>query len=157
MPARASAPNAESDNRVVSTGAPAASQLQPPGCAGAWGRSVVPVEVVVVEPPVADPPLPEPELELDPELELATRAGARRPRAGARRAELVLDEPPPTQTLPEHVSVAPQVPQLSVPPQPSATVPQLSPAGQVGLGVQPHTVGGCRRRRRSAARCRCRS
>ena len=32
-------------------------------------------------------------------------------------------------------------PQLTVPPQPLGTVPQLSPAGQVVIGVQPQTLG----------------
>jgi hypothetical protein len=31
------------------------------------------------------------------------------------------------------------VPQESIPPQPSETVPQSSPAGHVVIGVQPHT------------------
>ncbi len=33
------------------------------------------------------------------------------------------------------------MPQVSVPPQPSAIVPQLSPAGHVVFGVQPQTLG----------------
>jgi hypothetical protein len=33
-----------------------------------------------------------------------------------------------------------QVPQLTVPPQPSSTVPQVSPWGQVVSGVQTHTL-----------------
>src|SRR5262249_22184698 len=44
-----------------------------------------------------------------------------------------LATPPPPQ-----VCGAAQVPQLSVPPQPSAKVPQLSPAGQLLAGVQTH-------------------
>src|SRR5438132_932251 len=32
-------------------------------------------------------------------------------------------------------------PQLAMPPQPSSTLPQLAPAGQVTDAVQPHTLG----------------
>jgi hypothetical protein len=41
--------------------------------------------------------------------------------------------PPPPQVLGDV-----HAPQFTVPPQPSGTVPQLSPAGHVGIGVQPH-------------------
>jgi hypothetical protein len=57
-----------------------------------------------------------------------------------------------TQAVPQRVGVVPgqQVvplqatppghePQLTMPPQPSGTVPQLSPAGQLVIGVQPQT------------------
>jgi hypothetical protein len=39
---------------------------------------------------------------------------------------------------PPQVSGAEQVPQLIVPPHPSSTVPQLSPAGHAVAGVQTH-------------------
>ncbi len=47
-----------------------------------------------------------------------------------------------THWLPEHTWLAPQVPQLTTPPQPSGAAPQLSPAGQVVAGTQPpvHTL-----------------
>ncbi|HEY2386483.1 MAG TPA: hypothetical protein VGK30_05945 [Candidatus Binatia bacterium] len=50
---------------------------------------------------------------------------------------------PPPQTLgvppPPHVADPVHVPQSTVPPQPSGTVPQSSPAGHDVIGVQPHT------------------
>jgi hypothetical protein len=41
--------------------------------------------------------------------------------------------------LPLQIWLVPHCPQLIVPPQPFETDPQLSPPGQVVLGVQPHT------------------
>ena len=38
-----------------------------------------------------------------------------------------------------HTDVTPQVPQLSVPPQPLGAVPQFCPAGHSVAGVQPQT------------------
>jgi hypothetical protein len=44
--------------------------------------------------------------------------------------------------LPPHVLVPLQVPHSSVPPQPSAIVPQLAPASAQVVGVQtPHSFG----------------
>ena len=92
----------------------------------------VPVPPVPV-PPVPMPPVPMPPV--PPEL-----------------LELVVAE---THWLLGCTSAVPQAPQLTVPPQPSGTVPQLAPAGQVVFGVQPHDVGlagpaaaGLRARRR---------
>jgi hypothetical protein len=97
---------------VFSIGSPAVRQPQPPFLGGTWPELL---ELEVEAPPVAEPPVPEPPapLELDE-----------------------LDELDATHWLLEHVWLLGQVPQLSMPPQPSGAVPQTSPAGQVVAGVQ---------------------
>jgi hypothetical protein len=44
-------------------------------------------------------------------------------------------------TLPEHVCPPEHVPHITIPPQPSSIVPQLSPLGHTVSGVQPHWFG----------------